>query len=187
MRCCAGATRRTSFLTRATSRQDGPLQLWHAASFELRGAIKAFEDAATTDADRELAGTWRETWSTYTIAEFGRVEIAINSGEIKTPRDALKTFEPLQAAIETMTDQAVEIAHQKTASAQQTSLEVDTAGSNTIWLVASIAAVVLIASVAWSLLFPASLTRPIKALHVWLPHSWPAATITARAGAGSPG
>lgn len=144
--------------------QDGPLQLWHNASFELRGAIKAFEDAASTDADREQAHAWRESWNVYTRG-FGRVEIEINGGEIKTPRDALRTFEPFQTTIQTMTDQAVAIAQQKTASAQETSLAVDTAGSNTIWLVATIAAVVFITSVAWSLLFPASLIRPLQALH----------------------
>lgn len=144
--------------------QDMPLQKWHEASFALRGAIKAYEAAAKTPEDQQRAQLWRETWSEYTRG-FGRVEIAINSGEIKTPQDALRTFEPFQAQIHAMTDTAVQIAQQKTTSAQQTWLDLDSVGINITWLVAIIASLVFVASIAWSLLFPAWLMRPITALH----------------------
>jgi rsbT co-antagonist protein RsbR len=144
--------------------QDAPLQKWNDASIALRVAIKGFEDAATTDGDRQQAQAWRDAWSDYTHG-FGRVEIAINTGQIKTPKDALETFEPFQSNIQAMTDQAVLLAKQKTASARQTSLAVDTVGINTIWLVALIAGAVFVASIAWSLLFPAWLARPITVLH----------------------
>ena len=144
--------------------QDAPLQKWHEASMALRGAIKAYEDAAANEADQQQAQAWREVWSQYTRG-FGRVEIAINVGEIKTPQGALKTFEPFQANIQAMTDEAVQIAQRKTASARQTWQQLDTAGINTTWLVAIIAGLVFAASVAWSLLFPNWLIRPIKALH----------------------
>jgi rsbT co-antagonist protein RsbR len=83
---------------------------------------------------------------------------------IKTSQEALKAFEPFQPNIQTLTDQAVQLAQQRTASAQQTSLALDIVGTNTIWEVTAIAIVVFIASLAWSLLFPAWLIRPIKVL-----------------------
>lgn len=144
--------------------QDGPLQRWHQSSIALRGAIKAYEDAATSADDQRLAQSWREVWSQYTRG-FGRVEIAINGGEIKTPQDALRTFEPFQANIQAMTDEAVQVAARKTASAQQTWQQLDSAGSSTTWLVSIIAGLVLVASIAWSLLFPSWLIRPIRVLH----------------------
>jgi rsbT co-antagonist protein RsbR len=144
--------------------QDAPLQKWHQSSIALRGAIKAYEDAASTEADQQRARAWREIWSQYTRG-FGRVEIAINVGEIKTPQEALATFEPFQANIQALTDEAVQIAQQKTSSAKQTWQELDAAGINTTWLVAIIAGLVFAASIACSLLFPAWLSRPIKALH----------------------
>ena len=143
--------------------QDASLQQWHQASIDLRGAIKAFADAATTDADKQQAAAWRNAWSDYGQG-FGRVEIGINGGEIKTPQDALRTLEPFQANIQTLNDQAVQLAEAKTKSAQQTSLKLDQVGTSTIWQVLLIAALVFVGSVAWSLLFPLWLVRPIKAL-----------------------
>jgi rsbT co-antagonist protein RsbR len=143
--------------------QDAPLQLWHQASMDLRGSIKAFEDAAATDADRERGRAWREAWSTYT-RDFGRIEIAINDGVIKTPQDALNKFEPFQANIQTLTDQAVQLASEKSVSAQRASASLDQVGTSTTWLVMLIAALVFAASVVSALLFPARLVRPLKVL-----------------------
>jgi rsbT co-antagonist protein RsbR len=147
----------------AVDAQDAPLQLWHQASFDLRGAIKAFEDAATTDADREQAAAWRDAWRNY-VRDFGSIEIAINGGVIKTPQDALKAFEPFQPNIQTLTDQAVQLAQQKSVSAQQASSGVDAVGASITWLVMVIAILVFGASIISSLLFPTWLVRPIKTL-----------------------
>jgi rsbT co-antagonist protein RsbR len=143
--------------------QDEPLQQWHEVSLDLRRAIKDFEAAATTDSDRKQAQMWRDSWGIY-IKDFGRAEIAINVGEIKTPQDALSSFEPYQDNIRTITEQAVAVAKSKAESAQASSQNADAVGSNTTWQVALTAALVFIASVAWSLVFPAWLTRPIKVL-----------------------
>jgi rsbT co-antagonist protein RsbR len=143
--------------------QDRPLQQWHQASIDLRGAIKAYEDGVATEADKQQARAWRDAWRMY-VQGFGQVEIAINGGQIKTPYDALKTFEPFQDNIQFMTDQAVQRAGEKTASANQTSLLLDTATNTTIWQVLVIAVLVFVASVVWSLIFPAWLMRPIKVL-----------------------
>ena len=143
--------------------QDRPLQQWHQASIDLRGAIKAYDDAVATDADKQQATAWRNAWRIYSQG-FGRVEIGINGGEIKTPYDALKAFEPFQENIQIMTDQAVQRAFEKNASANQTSLLLDEVTNTTIWEVMVIAALVFVASVIWSLLFPAWLMRPIKVL-----------------------
>jgi rsbT co-antagonist protein RsbR len=145
------------------SAQDRPLQQWHQASIDLRGAIKAYEDVVVSDADRQQASAWRNAWKSY-VQGFGDIEIGINGGDIKTPYDALKAFEPFQANIQLMTDQAVQRAREKHTSANQTSLLLDTSTNSTIWEVAVIAALVLIASLLWSLLFPAWLVRPIKVL-----------------------
>jgi len=143
--------------------QDRPLQQWHQSNMDLLGAIKAYEDVATTDADKQQATAWRNTWKSY-LQGFGRVEIGINGGEIKTPYDALKAFEPFQENIQLMTDQAVQRAREKNASADQTSSLLDAVTNTTIWEVMVIAALVIVASVLWSLLFPAWLMRPIKVL-----------------------
>jgi rsbT co-antagonist protein RsbR len=144
--------------------QDRPLQQWHQTSIDLLRAIKNFEDAAVSDADKQQASGWRDAWRSY-VQGFGRVEIGINSGEIKTPFDALKAFEPFQENIQIMTDQAVQRAREKNASANQTSLLLDTVTSTTIGEVMAVAALVVVASIIWSLLFPAWLMRPIKVLH----------------------
>jgi rsbT co-antagonist protein RsbR len=146
-----------------TEAQDVPLQEWHQASVDLRGAIKAFADAATTDADRQQADAWRDAWSVY-VQNFGRIEIAINGGVITTPQDALRTFEPFQPNIQALTDRAVRLAQEKNSSAQQTSRILDEAVTSTTWQVMVIAGLVFVTSVAWSLLFPAWLIRPINAL-----------------------
>src|SRR3954452_17096026 len=64
--------------------QDRPLQQWHQASIDLRGAIKAYDDGVVTAADKQQATTGRNAWKLY-VQGFGHVEIAINRGEIKTP------------------------------------------------------------------------------------------------------
>jgi rsbT co-antagonist protein RsbR len=145
------------------SAQDRPLQQWHQASIDLRGAIKAYEDVVVSDADRQQATAWRNTWKNY-VQGFGDIEIGINGGEIKTPYDALKAFEPFQANIQVLTDQAVQRAREKHASANQASLLLDTSTNSTIWQVTLIAVLVFLASLLWSLLFPAWLMRPIKVL-----------------------
>jgi rsbT co-antagonist protein RsbR len=63
-----------------------------------------------------------------------------------------------------MTDQAVQRAREKNESATQTSLLLDAVTNTTIWEVMVIAGLVFVASVIWSLLFPAWLVRPIKVL-----------------------
>ncbi|KPV49482.1 hypothetical protein SE17_32390, partial [Kouleothrix aurantiaca] len=110
--------------------QDEPLQQWHEVSLDLRRAIKDFEAAATTDSDRKQAQMWRDSWGIY-IKDFGRAEIAINVGEIKTPQDALSSFEPYQDNIRTITEQAVAVAKSKAESAQASSQNADAVGSNT--------------------------------------------------------
>lgn len=143
--------------------QDRPLQQWHQASIDLRGAIKAYEDGVVSESDKQQAREWREAWRVY-VQGFGQVEIAINGGQINTPYDALKTFEPFQENIQAMTDQAVQLAAEKNASANQTSLLLNAATTTTIWQVLVIAVIVFVASVIWSVLFPARLMRPIKVL-----------------------
>ena len=121
--------------------QDQPLQHWHEVSLDLRRAIKDFEAAATTDADRQQAQMWRDSWGVY-IKDFGRVEIAINVGEIKTPQDALDSFEPYQDNIQAITQQAVAVAKSKAESAQASSQNADIVAGNTTWEIVVAAALV---------------------------------------------
>jgi len=146
------------------NRQDTPLQQWQQASIDLRSAIQAYQDAAVSATERQQGQAWRDAWGTY-VHDFGGIEIAINGGQIKTPEDALKAFEPAQENIQTLTDQAVQVAQQTSTSARQTSTALDTTSVTTIWQVAGIALIVLIASLVWSLLFPFWLVRPIRVLH----------------------
>jgi rsbT co-antagonist protein RsbR len=144
-------------------RQQLPVQQWHKASIALREAIKAFEQAATSEADRAHAEAWREAWRLY-VQGFSSVEIAISDGRIQTPRDALATFEPFQDDIQRLTDDAVQVAQAKGASAEDTSARLEAGSTRISWLVIVIAAATLALSVASSLLFPAWLIRPITAL-----------------------
>lgn len=144
--------------------QEGPLQRWHAANIALRGAIKAFEDNASSAADRQQAADWRDAWATYSRG-FGRVEIAISQNRIAEPADAIATFAPFQETIQRMTDQAVQRASANSSSAEQAFAALEQAGSQTLVAVAVIAATVLLVALFWSLLFPAWLARPIQVLH----------------------
>jgi rsbT co-antagonist protein RsbR len=146
------------------SQQQAPVQQWHAESINLREAINAFEKAATSDADREFANTWRAAWQEY-VRGFGRVELAISQAQIQSPQDAVTAFGPFQANIQTLTDQAVMLAHSKGISAEQTSVNLESSGIRASWIVMWIAALALVISVACSLLFPRWLMRPISALH----------------------
>src|SRR5579859_4446364 len=107
------------------NRQDTPLQQWQQASIDLRSAIQAYQDAAVSATERQQGQAWRDAWGTY-VHDFGGIEIAINGGQIKTPEDALKAFEPAQENIQTLTDQAVQVAQQTSTSARQTSTALDT-------------------------------------------------------------
>lgn len=146
------------------SSQQAPVQQWHMASINLREAIKVFEEAATSDEDRKLAGDWRDTWREYVLG-FGRVEIAISAGQIQSPQDAIDTFEPYQANIQSLTDQAVATAQRKGASAEQASSNLENSSTRAGTGVALIAAFGVLISIAGSLLFPSWLIRPINALN----------------------
>jgi hypothetical protein len=74
----------------APDRQQEPVQQWHISSIALREAIKVFEENATSDADRQLAGNWRDAWREYVLS-FGRIEIAISDERIRSPQDAVST------------------------------------------------------------------------------------------------
>lgn len=143
--------------------QDAPLQSWHAASIALRRAIKAFEDAAVDEDDRAAGAAWREQWVVY-VRNVGQIEIAINTGEVKNPQDALIAFQPYHDNIHSLTDDAVRLAEAKNAVAQQTSLDLDASSASMIWIVAGIAAFVLANAVAAALAFPLWLSRPLKRL-----------------------
>ncbi len=144
--------------------QEGPLQRWHEANIALRGAIKAFEDSATGEPDRDQAARWRDAWASYTRG-FGRVEIAISQGRIQDPQDAVATFAPFQETIQQMTDEAVRRAEARSGSAGQAFEGLERVGAQTLVAVSAIAAVALLVALLWSLLFPAWLARPIRALH----------------------
>lgn len=144
--------------------QQEPVQQWHMASIALRESIKVFEEAAVSDADRQLASRWREAWRAYVLG-FGRVEIAISDARIRSPEDAVATFAPSQANIQTLTDEAVATAHAKGLSAEQTSRDLEAASTWTVWQILLITSLVLVISVVCALLFPAWLVRPIGVLH----------------------
>jgi rsbT co-antagonist protein RsbR len=112
---------------------------------------------------RAQARAWREAWRLY-VQGFSAVEIAISDGRIQSPQDALTTFEPFQADIQRLTDEAVQFAQRNGESADSASAALEAGSTRISWLVILIAAVTLAISVACSLLFPAWLVRPINAL-----------------------
>lgn len=143
--------------------QDAPLQAWHSASFELGGAIKAFAEAASTDADRTIAAGWLEAWREY-VRTFGSIEIAVNQGVVNDSQTAVARFNSAQANIQALTDQALKIANQKTRNVETAYTSLGASSNQAIVRVLVSSLVVLTVAMLIVLLFPRRLLRPLLAL-----------------------
>jgi rsbT co-antagonist protein RsbR len=139
------------------------LSQWQTSYHTLEQAIDEFGRAAATDEDRRLAGAWRTQGANYRAA-FLKIRDAIVHGGITRPQDANDALRPFRDDIQALTDTALSTAQHKALKVQEaeaTLLETTTRSSQLVLLISAIA---LVAALAWSLLFPAHLMRPVDAL-----------------------
>jgi anti-anti-sigma regulatory factor/HAMP domain-containing protein len=139
------------------------LSQWQTSYHSLEQAIDEFSRAAATDEDRRLASAWLTQGANYRAA-FLKIRDAIIHSGITRPQDANDALRPYRDDIQALTDTALSTAQHKALKVQQaeaTLLETTTRSS---WLVLLISAIALAAALAWSVLFPARLMRPIDAL-----------------------
>ncbi|MEP7190741.1 MAG: STAS domain-containing protein [Roseiflexaceae bacterium] len=143
--------------------RDYNLLAWQGAYQNLDSAIVAFGRAAVTPQDRQQAETWHTELDHYRIA-FGDVKQSVLDGDILTPEAAFNSFKLSNQDIQSLTSTALTMAQTKAVTAQlaETALLETTARST--WLVLGISALALVVAVAWCLVFPARLMRPIAAL-----------------------
>src|SRR5262249_28937834 len=85
-------------------------------------------------------------------------------GYILTPEAAMRSFDLYQADIQTLTKTAQSVAQTKALRARSNEHDLLEATSSSIRLVLEISAMALLIAVAWCLLFPSRLMRPIAAL-----------------------
>jgi rsbT co-antagonist protein RsbR len=133
----------------------------NAASLDL--AITAFGNAAVTPEDRQQATQWRLELEHYRTA-FEGVHESIDVGYIFTTEAAVKSLSLYKQDIQSLTKTAQTIAQAKARRAQRAEATLlETIGSS-MQMVLLISALALGVAVAWCLMFPAHLMRPIAAL-----------------------
>jgi rsbT co-antagonist protein RsbR len=136
---------------------------WHTASDDLRKAIDAYAAAATAPGERQQVETWRNLQSLY-ITGFEKIEQAVLSGAIKTPQRAYIGLEPYRGLITNLTDQAVRAAQEKAERSQRAGAELEATSAKSIQLVVLISLIALCVAIAWCVVFPASIMRPVLAI-----------------------
>ncbi len=136
---------------------------WERAAAELGDAIVAFEAAATDEADKRQARLWTAAFSLYSDG-FRQVVAAVEAGEINTPTAANQRLEAYRQNIETLTDLSGGFAAQKRAAAERSIDLLETTGERLNIAVGLLCILGIVGALAWSLYFPARLTRPIGAL-----------------------
>lgn len=143
--------------------RDSNMLEWqnNAASLDL--AITAFGNAAVTPEDRQQATQWRLELEHYRTA-FEGVHESIDVGYIFTTEAAVKSLSLYKQDIQSLTKTAQTIAQAKARRAQRAEATLlETIGSS-MQMVLLISALALGVAVAWCLMFPAHLMRPIAAL-----------------------
>jgi rsbT co-antagonist protein RsbR len=143
--------------------RDSSLLEWQSAYQSLDSAISAFGRAAVTPEDRQQAEQWRTQVNHYQIS-FSAVQLSIKLGYILTPEAAISSFNLYRQDIQSLTLSAQAIAQGKARRAQRAEAALLEATASSIRLVLAISVLALIVAVAWCLLFPIHLMRPIAAL-----------------------
>ncbi|HEU5098133.1 MAG TPA: STAS domain-containing protein [Roseiflexaceae bacterium] len=143
--------------------RDSYLMEWRNASRRLDAAITAFGLAATTDGDREQVRQWRMQLDNYRKA-FAGVQESIDVGYILTIESAFKSFSLYKQDIQSLTNTAQTRAEMKARRAQRAEATLLETTASSIQLLLVISVLALIVAVAWCLLFPIHLMRPIAAL-----------------------
>jgi rsbT co-antagonist protein RsbR len=133
----------------------------NAASLDL--AISSFGRIAVTPDDLKQAEQWRMGLSYYRLA-FEGVYQSIELGYILTTESAVKSMSYYKQDIQQLTKNAQTIAQAKARRAQRAEAALLETTSSNMQLVIVISALALVVAVAWCLLFPSYLMRPISIL-----------------------
>lgn len=144
-------------------KQSYALLAWKGAYNSLDSAISAFSVYAVTEEDKQQVKQWRETSAKYQNAIL-QTEQAVTEGQITSIQGVNKALEPFQDAIQTLTTSALTVAQRKAVAAQQSIAELKQITETIRMVVLGTTAVALLVAVAWSLIFPIRLMRPISAL-----------------------
>ncbi|GIV98214.1 MAG: hypothetical protein KatS3mg057_2871 [Herpetosiphonaceae bacterium] len=133
---------------------------WNKAYRALEKGIEQFQAAAVTQDDITQAAVWKQSSEQYRDAVF-RVYQEINAGRILTPQEANRAITPSKNTIRLLTDTAIDVAVQKDRQVKEVNAHLTQTMRllNGVIIGSGLGAVLL--AVAWSILFPVRLTRPI--------------------------
>jgi rsbT co-antagonist protein RsbR len=143
--------------------RDSSMLDWQNSAANLDLAITSFGRAAITPEDRQQAVQWRTELDRYRTAFMG-VQQSIDVGYILTTEAAIKSLSLYKQDIQSLTKSAQTIAQAKARRAQRAEATLLEATASNMQVLLAISALALLVAVAWCLLFPAHLMRPIAAL-----------------------
>jgi rsbT co-antagonist protein RsbR len=143
-------------------RESDALQ-WNNAAANLDSAISAFSRAAATPEDRQQVEQWRVELANYRLA-FAGIQQSADVGYILTRESAVKSFSLYKHDIQSLTKSAQTVAQLKARRAQRAEATLLENTSSSIWRVLVASGLALLVSLAWCVLFPIRMMRPIAAL-----------------------
>jgi rsbT co-antagonist protein RsbR len=144
--------------------RDSSVLEWQNNAANLDLAITAFGRAAVTPEDGQQAAQWHLELDHYRTA-FEGVHESINVGYIFTTEAAIKSLSLYKQDIQSLTNSAQTMAQAKARRAQRAEATLLETIASSMQMVLMISALALVVAVAWCLLFPIYLMRPIAALH----------------------
>jgi rsbT co-antagonist protein RsbR len=136
---------------------------WQNNATSLDLAITGFGRAAVTPEDRQQAAQWHMELDHYRTA-FEGVHQSIDVGYIFTTEAAIKSLSLYKQDIQSLTKSAQTIAQAKARRAQRAEAALVETIASSRQLVLGISALALMLALAWCLIFPIHLMRPIAAL-----------------------
>jgi rsbT co-antagonist protein RsbR len=143
--------------------RDTSVLQWQNNAASLGLAISSFGRAAVTPEDRQQAAQWNVELDHYRTA-FEGVHESIDVGYIFTTEAAIKSLSLYKQDIQSLTKSAQTMAQAKARRAQQAEDTLLETIASSMQMVLVISALALVVAVAWCLLFPIYLMRPIAAL-----------------------
>lgn len=133
---------------------------WNTAFANLTQALDTFERNAVTENDRYIGTVWRTTSQAYSAAFAPALDVRTRI----TPDEANAALRPVQGELRTLTDSAVRVARQKRDDIQQVNRELIQANTSIIRRVIALGIAALLFAIAWSLLLPHRVIRPLIVL-----------------------
>lgn len=145
------------------ARRESFWRLWTTADLNLDFAISEFAAAATLAEDQRQAQLWQAAYVLYSEG-FRDVAEAIESGEIRSPREADARLEVYNQNIETLSELSDDFAARERDKARRGAEELTATTRLATIALATLGGLAVLAALAWSLSFPTRMTRPLAAL-----------------------